>query len=768
MQRMLLSGDYKLGLCDDKDFFKINQTISSYDKLVEAGIKVIDSVVPSNFEVDMMKAGLLPDIFYGKNLLLSQKLEMMHLFYVKKFTVEKKFRDSDIYFEGIDTFSEVYLNGVKIGETDNMFIPQRMNAKSLIVGENELLVHIIPASIMARKNNSYMYSFALKYNYDNLNIRKSNYMSGWDIFPRIMSGGIWKDVYLETNKSIKIEQNYLYTSSLSQDYTYAEIVLFYELDLKREPYAEFKIRIEGECKNSKFAYEDRVWSKAGRLNIEIKNPKLWWPRGNGEQNLYNVQVTLFHNDKVVDRREFKHGIRTVKLDRTSVTDLDGNGEFCFYVNYKKVFIMGTNWVPLDSFPSRSKKKIEDAIKLVEDIGCNMIRCWGGGYYEDERFYELCDEKGFMVWQDFMMSCGMYPQEKELLEKLEKEFTTVVRNLRQHPSIVLWAGDNECDCACEWAGNHTDPNDNVITRKLIPYIVRMNDYVRPYLPSSPYMDEESYKKGTEFITENHLWGPRDYYKGDFYKNSLAHFASEIGYHGSPAVKSIKKFISEKALWPYDNEEWVLHASSPEGATTSPYAYRIKLMVNQIKVLFNYLPHNLEEFVLLSQISQAEAKKYFIEKFRTSKWRRTGIIWWNILDGCPQFSDAVVDYYFEKKLAYYYIKSSQQKICFMFGESIEDKTPLYFVNDTNNEIDNVSYTIRSVKNGKILLSGTASVRKDTSEIIAYIKEIKNFDILEIKWIINGEEYFNHYTCGEAPYPKDEYVKYAKEIELFRDNN
>lgn len=763
MKRISLSGDYKLGLCDDKDFVKINQNINSYEELLKCGIKVIDSVVPSNFEIDMMRAGLLPNIFYGNNLLLAQKLEMTHLFYVKKFFIDEKPEETDIYFEGIDTFSEIYLNGEKIGETDNMFIPHRFNAKSLSVGENELLVHIIPASIMARKNSFSMYSFALKYNYDNLYIRKSNYMSGWDIFPRIMSGGIWKDVYLEMNTNIKIEQNYLYTTFLSEDYTYAELILFYELELNREPYETFRIRIEGECGDSKFLHEDRIWSKAGRLNIKIDNPKLWWPRGNGNQNLYKIKLILLKNNEIEDIKEFKHGIRTVKLDRTSVTDLEGNGEFCFYINNKKIFIMGTNWVPLDSFPSRSKGKIEEAIKLVEDIGCNMIRCWGGGYYEDDLFYEICDEKGFLIWQDFMLSCGMYPQEKEFLEKLEKEITSVVRNLRQHPSIVLWAGDNECDCACEWAGDHINPNENIITRQLIPYVVRMNDYIRPYLPSSPYMDEESYKKGTEFITENHLWGPRDYYKGDFYKNSLAHFASEIGYHGAPAIKSIKKFISEESLWPYDNEEWILHASSPEGTKSSPYAYRIDLMVNQIKVLFNYLPQNLEEFVLLSQISQAEAKKYFIEKFRTSKWRRTGIIWWNILDGCPQFSDAVVDYYFEKKLAYYYIKNSQQRVCLMFGEITDGKIPLYIVNDTEEDVENIVYVIKSTKKDKVLLTGTASVKKDTSLAISYIEAISEFDILEIKWIINQKEHFNHYTCGEAPYSREEYIEYAQKIGL-----
>ena len=757
MEKMNLNGTYHLKLMDDS-FYPQDAEYRTFGEVpLEKSIS-ISAEVPSNFELDLQKAGLLPDLFLGENPLESQKLEMLHLFYSRTFRVEdlSAYENPFLVFDGIDTFAEIYLNGLLIGSTDNMHITHELKAAGLRQGDNELFVHITPTAIKAREYDYPMGVYTLKYNCDNMQVRKANYMSGWDIFLRMMSGGIWRDVSLEDRPSVRILQNYLFTNALSEDLSSAELVLYYDLSLGRGKYADYRIRVEGSCGDSSFCKEDRIWSKAGRMTLTLPNPRLWWPRGSGEQNLYTVTVKLFKADCLVDEKRFRTGIRKVELQRTSVTDDAGSGEFCFYVNYRKIFILGTNWVPLDSFPSQDRRKIPAALELVEDIGCNMIRCWGGGYYEDELFYDLCDEKGFLIWQDFMMGCGIYPQDQGFLSRLETEFVQVVQRLRQHPCLAVWAGDNECDAACDWSGNYINPNENLITRQLLPRIIRSHDYVRPFLPSSPYIDPEGFKLGKEYVTEAHLWGPRDYFKSTFYQTARAHFASEIGYHGCPSVESIRKFITEDALWPYeDNPQWIIHASSPSADLSEPYAFRINLMAKQIKVLFGEIPDNLEDFSLLSQISQAEAMKFFIERFRMGKWRRTGLVWWNILDGCPQFSDAVVDYYFCKKLAYYYIKQSQQPICLMFREPENGKIQLVGVNDTDST-QTLSYKVTDLQDGRLIGQGEAQLSSDSSQPVAVFPAETGNTVWHIEWTVDGKTMHNHYACGPIPFPEEKYTE------------
>jgi beta-mannosidase len=244
-----------------------------------------------------------------------------------------------------------------------------------------------------------------------------------------------------------------------------------------------------------------------------------------------------------DEKDIRFGVRSVELIRTSTTDENGNGEFLFKINGKKIFCLGTNWVPLDAFHSRDLERLAPALEMIDDIGCNMIRCWGGNVYENDAFYEYCDEHGIMIWQDFGMGCGVYPQDACFAEKLRVEAVAVIKRLRQHASLILWAGDNEVDVFSASDGFRRNPNHNILTRQILPQALRENDLVRPYLPSSPYVDEEAFQTRKP-TSEEHLWGPRDYFKGNYYGTSKCHFASETGYHGCPSPKSLEKFISKE--------------------------------------------------------------------------------------------------------------------------------------------------------------------------------------------------------------------------------
>jgi beta-mannosidase len=390
-----------------------------------------------------------------------------------------------------------------------------------------------------------------------------------------------------------------------------------------------------------------------------------------------------------------------------------------------------------------------------------VRCWGGNIYEDPLFYRYCDEMGIMVWQDFAMACGVYPTDREFKEVVYREAVQVIRLLRQHPSIILWSGDNECDQFVAGDGYGRDPNLNRLTREVYPDAVYNEDPARPFLPSSPYIDQEAAKLPQEYLSENHLWGPRDYFKSQFYKGSLAHFASEMGYHGSVSVKSMKRFISPGKLWPWqDNDEWLVHAASPETGKDGSYVYRIELMAKQIKELFGVIPDNLEDFVLASQISQAEAKKFFVELFRTQS-HRSGIIWWNLIDGWPQFSDAVVDYNFYKKLAYYYLRRSQEPLVLTFTEPKDWQLALCASNLCGKGPLEFSYRVRDFASGDTVLSGSGVCNdQETFEPAALPYSQGEKKIYLIDWESGAYSGRNHYLAGNPPFELAFYRDFLRE--------
>lgn len=401
---------------------------------------------------------------------------------------------------------------------------------------------------------------------------------------------------------------------------------------------------------------------------------------------------------------------------------------------------------MDAFHSRDAQRYEKALELAKDIGCNILRCWGGNVYEDSEFFDFCDRNGIMVWQDFAMACRIYPENEGFKKLLYDEAVKVIRKLRNHPSIILWSGDNEIDLV---VSPIYDPNKNTLTREVLPTAVRLNDMGRPYLASSPYISSEAYNGGITY-PEDHLWGPRDYYKSDFYKQNKSHFVSETGYFGCSSLESIKKFITPEKVWPYkNNSEWILHSSDQHGND-----YRIMQMERQVRQLFGELPENPEDYIIASQISQAEAKKYFIERLRVGRPQKTGIIWWNLLDGWPQFSDAVVDYYYDKKIAYNYIKRSQAPFVIAAGEISDWTLPIYACNDTLKGKSG-TFTVKDAETDEILLESDFKVGVNRTELLARLPVFySEHKLLIIEWNICGEKGFNHYLCGYPPINLEKY--------------
>lgn len=749
-KRILLDGDWKLFYQKNSEYVSDEKHPDTVEEICSRN-GYIPAVVPGNLELDLEKNGIIPSPFWGQNVLQMQSLESVHMFYGRKFEYHRSQNVTPyLIFEGLDTVAEIFLNGISIGCCENMLIPQVFLLCDLKEGINDLVVHITPACIAARGRKIQALNNAMKYEYESLRLRKSASMFGWDIMPRIVSGGIWRPVYIEEAPSEHLKQVYLMTTDVNVERKCADLSLFFETQINGDDLSEYRIGLNGRCENSIFHTEDRLWYTAGKLYVHLENALFWWPKGYGKQYLYEIEVILSKNGQIIDTWRTRTGIRTVELERTDLTDSFLNGKFQFSVNNKKIFILGTNFVPVDALHSRDRERLPRITELLKDIGCNTIRCWGGSVYEDDYLYDFCDEEGILIWQDFMMACGTYPVDEQFCQCIREEGEVIVRRLRQHPSLLIWSGDNECDMSAF----RKRPSGNRITREVLPEVIEFEDPVRPFLPSSPYIAKKAEGKPEEYLPENHLWGPRDYYKSDYYIHSFCNFASEIGYHGCPSRDSIVKFIPAEKTWPWqNNDDWMVHASAMETGMSGNFNYRIELMAKQIKELFGEEPDNLDDFILASQISQAEAKKFFIELFRTGQPKRTGIIWWNLIDGWPQFSDAVVDYYFEKKLAYYYIRQVQQPILLSIKEPLNWNLELVAVNDSQDTIE-LEYFVRELTENKMICEGEIILKTGVTSLshIPYSQGEKK--IYMMSWKYEGGEGKNHYLAGNPPFSLEQY--------------
>ena len=721
--------------------------IENPSELMKEEVPVVPAAVPGNVELALSEAGVLPkDLFFGENTLLLKEYETYEWWYGTSFKLEETKEKLFLRFNGVDCFADYWLNGIKIGESDNMLIAHEFDASPYLLAENSLFVRLRSPILEAYKYDADVINMITwsMFSPDSINVRKAPHSYGWDIMPRIVSAGIWKNIELVSYDDHEIDQVYVTTISANEDK--AVLRVFYDVKMNYSN-TNKKMKITGNCENSAFSFEKCLKGRNDFVDITVLKPKLWWPYGYGDPNLYKLTLTLTDESGVLAEKELKIGIRTVELL--------GKDTFMFKINGYPIMCKGSNWVPLDAFHSRDYLRYDKAFELVRDIGCNILRCWGGNVYEDERFFELCDENGVMVWQDFSISCAAYPQNADFYSRMDKEAEFIIRKYRNHPSIILWAGDNECDTM--YALHGVDPNLNRVTREVLRDAVFKNAPNSTYLPSSPYMSKETYDNSLDLV-EDHLWGPRDYFKSKYYTSSNAYFISEMGYHGCPSVESLKKFISPEQLWPYnDKSEWILHSSDQ---LENPL--RNNLVGRQIKQLFGEIPDNLEDYSLASQISQAEAKKFFIEMIRTEKWDKTGIIWWNLLDGWPQISDAVVDYYFDKKLAYHYIKVSQQPFAIIAKEIKDWKSEIVACNDTLIEKKG-SYTITDGDTNEVLRSGSFKVNPNENKVIDDL-EIFYSDkrLLILKWEIDGVQYKNHYISG---YPAFSLEKYKAWLEILK---
>ncbi len=727
---------------------------------------VIDASVPGNVELDLIEAGYLPeDLEKGNNVYELRKYETYRWFYFRKFSTPefKECQRVKLVFEGLDCLGTIWINGRKVGEADNMLIAHEYDVTDYLYPdagkENEICVMIDSAVLYARSKHvcpgEYSAGGSRR---DGIYIRKAPHMFGWDISPRIVSAGLWRSVRLEIVNPTRWRGVYWVTREVDVVNKRARVSVDWDFQTDRVDIDGFKVRLSLKRKN-RIVFREiyPVISTHDMRTIELEDVEFWWPAGYGDASLYEADVELFDEEGIVlDAYRCRIGIRTAELCRTDVTSERAEGEFVFVVNGERIYARGTNWVALDAIHSRDVRHLRKTFDMLVDLHCNMIRCWGGNVYEDTGFFDLCDENGIMIWQDFSLACIIYPQNAEFADKICREATSVVRKFRNHASLVLWAGNNEIDESYKWAGFGIDPNTDVISREVLPSVIRRDDPGRSYLPSSPYHSPELVRRGNSdrLKPEDHLWGPRDDARSCFYTLSPAHFVSEIGFHGCPCRESLEEMLDEEYVWPWqDNEQWLTKSVRPL-PNVDCYNYRIPLMAKQISNVFGYVPDNLDDYVLASQITQAEALKFVIERWRCGKWRRTGLLWWNLRDCWPIISDSIVDYYYRRKLAYGYVRSSQQPVCVMCQEDIDGRVNVIAVNDTLESYSG-QVVIKDIETSEVLIHSDFFVDSNSRVGLTTLANSNEPAMWIISWgAEDGEEFKNHYVAGHRPYDLGKY--------------
>jgi beta-mannosidase len=682
--------------------------------------------VPGDVHSTLIERKLIDDPFYGHNDLKCQWVEEKVWWYRSTFEFHDDVTKEDRYeliFEGLDTFATVYLNGVELGSTENMFISHMFDVtRELKQGKNVLAVKFDPVHVHVKDKVQYYWSgFSKK----RIWTRKAQSHFGWDWGPRLVAAGIWKDVHLEKRTFAKIDHVFAKTTSISSDLAMVEIEVEITSFTRGKEY-----EIAASLANGEEIFSTKVkCGKEATFKLEVENPKLWWTHDIGTPNLYQLTVELFVDGEKIDDRSESFGIRTIEVQQT---DEASNHSFTFVLNGEKVFAKGANWIPIDSFIGAvPESRYKHLIRLAKDANMNMLRVWGGGIYEKEVFYEECNRLGILVWQDFMFSCALYPDyNKNFMANVREEIIHVVKRLRNHPCLAIWCGNNENDWlyeALSSSGEITHPfYGEKIHHELMPEILEELDPTRLFWPSSPFggNDHNSREQG-----DSHNWQvwhgniePRTFgerqrvnysieglsFKNFKYDTTL--FASEFGMHASSNRYTLERNI------PKDQFFW----------GSEEMAYRNKDIHHPKGILlmegYTGVPTNLDEYISFSMLTQAEGLKYGIEHYRRNKPHTSGALFWQLNDCWPGTSWSVIDYYLLPKASYYYARKFYSPILLTIDHEPGKDLHVWVVNDRLESYqDNVELAVYDFYGKKVFSKEwTVSVEANVSKQIGLVLE------------------------------------------------
>lgn len=668
------------------------------------------SVPGCNF-TDLLRHGLIEDPFFRDNEAQLQWVEKEDWEYRTYFHCSEEdlaFAGQVLQFQGLDTFAAVYLNGVCILEADNMFRTYEISvAGQLQAGANELCIRFFaPVSFVTDRAREAGLTYPAGNDHsDNKRsvfCRKAPYHFGWDWGPRFVTAGVWRPILLLLFRSVRLVQSALTTLAADEDGG----IICSEWTI--ESIGNQMVQLTLDIGDGQWSFEETVSLQPGlhtyTFTHELSDAQRWWPRGLGEPTLYSVRRTVSSGDVLHSETKDRFGLRTIRLIREAD---DFGRSFYFSVNDQPYYIKGANYIPQDSFldrvtPGRYRQIYADALAA----NMNMLRVWGGGIYEEDLFYELADENGVLIWQDFMFACSMYPGDSDFLASVKTEALDNMHRLKKHPSLALWCGNNEIEVGWKYWGwtqeyGYTPEQEKQLARdyqvlfgRLLPDLVEQADPTRDYLASSPmydYSETDRYADG-----DIHYWGV--WHEEEPFHTFLDHvprFMSEYGFQSFPVMESVQKYATRED-WSIDSPVMQLHQKHPRGNGI------IKAYLEA-----DYRsPKDFSSFLYLSQVLQAEGIRLAIEAHRGAKPFCMGTLYWQLNDCWPVASWSGIDYYGRWKALHYAVRDAYRDL-FLVVRTEKDTWRSFLVSDLPHRYRVTCVWELTRLNGEILYTHTLQV-------------------------------------------------------------
>ena len=688
-----------------------NWTVSSAH-----GMQSYPATVPGNIFSDLMDNEIIEDPFVGENEYKVQWISDSIWVYKSTFNLPKSVLNKQyitLNFDGLDTYATVQLNGKSLIKTNNAFRNYTVPIKGLIKSENVIDIRFNPTSI--HENNAKAKLNVTMPEGNRIFTRKAQFQYGWDWGPVLNTSGIWKDIYVKAWNMAALDHIYL------EEIAYTAEEASFNVNVTLTNPAVVGSSIEVEVAGKVYVIELNENQTVYSVPVNIENPTFWWPHNLGTPHLYKVDIRLTKNGEVLDAKELKHGIRTVEL----VTEPDAMGEsFYFKINGSPVYMKGANYIPQHSMQNRvTTQNYKTLLGDVVAANMNMLRVWGGGIYEDNLFYELCDEKGILVWQDFMYACAMYPGDEVFLENAKQEAVDQLTRLRNHPSIVLWCGNNESSEGWHrwgWQDGKTEKQKDKIWSdylKLFDSILprQVANYSKlPYWESSPKFGRGNPKFKYEGDAHD-WWVWHDGYPFEHFENHVPRFMSEYGFQSFPSEQVLDYIMQDKQL-DLSNGSIKSHQKHHRG---------FQLIKKYMKRDFP-VPTDPKDYVYVSQLVQAKGIRIGIEAHRRAKPYNMGTLYWQLNDCWPVISWSSIDYFGQWKALHYATKEAFENVLISF-EQADDMLQVYVVNDNLEPLDETLHlAIQDFKGNVIWETKKAIAISANSSKVIYRLPMKEFEL------------------------------------------
>ena len=664
--------------------------------------------VPGGVHTDLLALGHIPDPFVADNEKRVQWVAKTDWVYRCSFRCSPELLTEEKIFlvcDGLDTLTTVVLNGHELGTTDNMFRRYEWEIKSFLnaKGVNELTITFnSPVKYAAGKQATRVLPGVPQAIPGGPYLRKAPCHFGWDWSPQLPPIGIWKDIRLEGYSEARLTEVHL-----RQEHSGGKVILKARISVEQWGEIAVSAVVRITTPNGEIIEKEGANSikDGGDVKVFIPNPELWWPNGYGGQPLYHVEVSLLQKDRskevLLDQHSYQVGLRTIELRQKQ--DQWGRS-FVFVVNGVPILCKGSNWIPADSFPTRiTCEYLEYLIRSAAETHQNMLRVWGGGFYEDERFYDLCDRYGILVWQEFIFSCSVYPlDDPNFIESVRQEAVENICRLRHRASLALWCGNNEMEWGwVEWNWNQPELQDlktayDKFFHHTLPAWCQAEDPDHVYWPSSPSSDTPFIEPNGQRQGDSHYW---DVWHGrkpfTAYRDQYPRFMSEFGFQAMPTLATIRTYADE-ADWNMTSYIMEQHQKNASGNS---------LMVGQMLDTFRF-PKDFASMVYLSMALQAEGIRYGVEHWRRHPDRVAGILYWQLNDCWPVASWSSLDYFGRWKALHYAARRFYAPLLL----SIEDKSPEQGVYVSNDRLEpwqgTMSWSLETLE-GEVLTSGYAPV-------------------------------------------------------------